>query len=270
MKLNIYFKPTNIKLFFIVLAIFIFFFATADVIHCDDGLIPVNESYYYEGLIPVNESHYYEGLIPANESNYNSGISHNVSSWQNHYQNSTLQESYPIIREGQPIYQAYNETLQLPSQGNRYELDVDNNRYEYGDDGTRYIKYGWTDSSDSSTHLPAYSTRNSTELGEIHPIPDEVLSREYHGVARPPLDVSKTTLSRKVYNKAKVVVKNRFAKYNEPSWQRQERVKSYNRQMLQDKLARNAAKDKLYYDRQRLQYEYYEKIAYARKVRRFD
>jgi hypothetical protein len=55
---DISYKSTFLKLLLIALVVFISFFLTAGVIHCDDGLIPVNELYYYEGLIPVNESHY--------------------------------------------------------------------------------------------------------------------------------------------------------------------------------------------------------------------
>ena len=67
-KININkYIPSIFKLLFVILVTFLVFFITGDVIHCDDGIIPVSQSYDYEGLIPVNESHYNDGLIPVNQ-----------------------------------------------------------------------------------------------------------------------------------------------------------------------------------------------------------
>jgi len=55
-NININNIPTFFKLLFIFLVAYVLFFITGEIIYCDDGLIPVNEAYYYEGLIQVNES----------------------------------------------------------------------------------------------------------------------------------------------------------------------------------------------------------------------
>jgi hypothetical protein len=78
------------------------------------------------------------------------------------------------------------------------------------------------------------STISSTQLGEIEPIPSEVINSRYYeggGVPRPPLDLSKSTLGQKIVNKAKIIVKNRFAKYNEPTSQSLARREAYDRRM---------------------------------------
>ena len=117
------------------------------------------------------------------------------------------------------------------------------------------------------------TTTCSTQLGEIQPIPSEVINSRYYeggGVPKPPLDFNKTTLSDKLYNKAKMTIKNRFAKYNEPTAQRLERNRILNIQMATQKQARRAAEWHSYCEKRRAQFEYSDKIVCARKVRRFD
>jgi len=101
-------------------------------------------------------------------------------------------------------------------QGYRYELDgkPDNIQYVGVDiQGNPIYKY----------------IRESTQLGEIAPTRSEVINDGYyHGNGYSlPLDTSKTTLKRRIFNKVKVSIKNHIAKSND-EYLRQERIRSEN------------------------------------------
>lgn len=259
-------KSLFLNILLLVLIIYLQILFTG-IIHCDDGLIPLNESVYNDGLIPVDEF------------NNNTNRSYNTSSWENNYQNRIVQEAYPQYRDGQPIYQAYNEGLQATPQGYRYELGggsgtIDTNATNYSMEGKPVpLEYIGVDIHGNTIYRYTYPTTTcSTQLGEVAPVPSEVINERYYegGVRRPSLDFSKTTLSQKIYNKAKVVVKNRFAKYNEPTWQRRMRTDEYDRQASEAKWARRAAEDQKNYERRKAAYELQRKIESYKKVRRFD
>lgn len=100
----------------------------------------------------------------------------------------------------------------------------DSNGNEYGwKDNTRHIddsfyrdsngnEYGWKEGVD----YPDYNgSQESTLLGEIEPVRSEVLGRGYYPLGRPIPDTSKSSLSRRMYIKAKISVKNHIAKSND-------------------------------------------------------
>ena len=259
-------KPQVFKILLIVLILSLQFFFTG-TIHCDDGLIPINECGYNDGLIPINES------------NYNTTGSYNTSSWENNYQNRILQETYPQYRDGQPLYKPYNVGLQETPQGYRYELGggsgtINPNATNYSMEGKPVaLEYVGVDIHGNHIYSYAYPTTTcSTQLGEIQPVPTEVINERYYegGVPRPPLNFSETTLGQRIYNKAKVIVKNRFAKYNEPTWQRRMRTEEYDRRTRDLKWARRAAEDQVMYERRKAAYEIQRRMESYKKVRRFD
>jgi hypothetical protein len=262
-NMNINFKPTFFRLLLIVLIVFTIFSFTGEL-KCDDGLIPISEYNYNEGLIPVEES----------------SVRYNSSSWENNYHSRNVQESYLQYKNGQPLYQAYNVGLQETSQGYRYELGggsstININANDYTQDGRPVaLEYAGVDVNGQTIYRYTYPTTTcSTQLGEIEPVRSEVINERFYeggGWPKPPLDVSKTTLGDKIYNKAKIAIKNRFAKYNEPTWQRQERVEAYDRQMSKIRQMRRAEESQRYYEKCKRQFQYYKSIESSKKVRRFD
>jgi hypothetical protein len=187
---------------------------------------------------------------------------------------------------GNNVY-PYENGLHQTTEGYRYELGG-GERYELGGgtglvnvNDTRYImgdrpvalEYAGEDASGNPLYRYTYpTTTGSTQIGEIEPVPNEVINSKYYegGVPRPSLDVSKTNLGRKAFNKAKVVVKNRFAKYNEPSSQRRMRLELSDRQYIEAKYARRADEARRAYDRSQIVYGHKKPIATYKTVRRFD
>lgn len=258
-------KPAFFKFLFLGLLTCIIFYLTADVLHCDDGLIPVNDSYYYDGLIPVNESHV--------------TTAYNTSCWENNYHNRTEQIAYPIFRDGQPIYQAYNEGIQATSQGYRYEVGggsgvININATNYSMSGRPVpLEYIGEDIQGNPLYSYTYPTStSSTQLGEIHPVANEVINNKYYKVDWPQRKVhfEEATLYQKLANKAKSTVLKRLVKYNEPTSQRRERRDARDRAMWEEKWARRANEAHRDYEKRKAVYESQRQRESYRKVNRFD
>lgn len=256
-NLNINIKLIIFKLLFFILILYFNYFLTGEI-RCDDGIIPIEEFDY----------------------------STTTPSWENNYQNRTitLQESYPEHINNGSIYQAYNERLQATSQGYRYELGggsgtININATNYSMEGKPVaLEYVGTDINGCHMYKYAYPTTSySTQLGEIEPIPSEVINNRFYeggGLPKPPLDYSKTTVGKKIYNKAKVLVKNRLAKYNEPSWQRSERLRTIDNANARAREEIRRAQVQIDYERRLALYNGYQQRELAhqmhKKVRRFD
>jgi hypothetical protein len=114
------------------------------------------------------------------------------------------------IQSNNVQYHPYRPGIQYTTEGYRYELDSSSNYNNVPVDGDSRYKYT-VDGYDNNSH------NNSTQLGVIEPTHSEVINNGYYngnGYVLP-VDTSKTTFKRRVYNKVKVSIKNHIAKSND-------------------------------------------------------
>jgi hypothetical protein len=108
-------------------------------------------------------------------------------------------------------YHPYRPGIQYTTEGYRYELGSSSNNYHVPVEGDSTYKYCTVDGYDQNSH------NDSTQVGLIEPTHSEIVNNGYyHGNGYVlPVDTSKTTFTRRVYNKVKVGIKNHIAKSND-------------------------------------------------------
>ena len=204
-------KVISCKLFIIIVSCYIYLY-TGEILLCDDGLIPTINDYNEAGTNGITSCNWemdYRGknIIHEYPTHYNDGTpiykSYNVGSQETSY------GYYTHYNDGTPIYKPYNEGLQETLHGYRYELNSNsipvNTRQEPS----------------------LYELDGSSQIGEISPTRSEVINNGYYYGSgyKMPLDTSKTTTKRRLYNKVKMSIKNHIAKSSDEAL-RQDRIRS--------------------------------------------
>jgi hypothetical protein len=114
------------------------------------------------------------------------------------------------IQRNNVQYHPYRPGIQYTSEGYRYELGSTSNYNNVPVEVDSTYKYT-VDGYDNNSH------NDSTQIGLIEPTHSEVINNGYYqgnGYVLP-VDTSKTTFQRRVYNKVKVSIKNHIAKSND-------------------------------------------------------
>ena len=141
--------------------------------------------------------------------------------------------NYTSIQRNNVEYYPYRPGIQYTTEGSRFELDGNSavnssqepNLYEL-DDKLVDLQYVGVDINGHPIYQYV-SASNSTQVGIIEPTRSEVLNNGYYNGNGHvlPINTSKTTFQRRVYNKIKVSIKNHIAKSND-EFLRQDRART--------------------------------------------